>query len=84
MKDIFLQNTSYLFPPNSRITGVRCSAAALITTFPILELPKIRKKINYFHNVYLTENQFHLSILQKHLPKVNSPSQNEETFLHDF
>jgi hypothetical protein len=29
------------FPPNSKVTGVRCSTAAVITIFPTRALPKI-------------------------------------------
>ena len=38
-KSIFESTTAGHFPPSSRITGVRCFAAAAITIRPTLALP---------------------------------------------
>ena len=36
---IFYQLTHYHFPPNSRVTGVKCSAAAFMTMRPTVDDP---------------------------------------------
>lgn len=46
---MFESTTAGHFPPSSRITGVRCFAAAAITMRPTLALPA--ENSNYFTNI---------------------------------
>jgi hypothetical protein len=49
------------FPPNSKVTGVRCSTAAVITIFPTRALPKILiykfKKYYYINGSFLLQSR---------------------------